>query len=274
VVLHGWAMHSMVWKPVARQLEAVFKVSWVDLPGHGVNREVTALSLTAVLDLLKPHIPQDSHIMGWSLGGLIAQALTNEITDRINSLTFIASTPRFSQTDNWPHAMSQAVLDQFADNLEQDLDATIKRFIALQFMGIPEARTLQRALTQEILQGLYQNPEVTDENNALEDNLISQTVSKRLKSGGGVLSNPQKVALKLGLDALKQADYRHQALAMPQHWLLAGKDRLIPPLMRNDLKKMRPNAQISFLKNAGHAPFMTHPDEFLHAVIPFIQSHA
>ena len=274
MVLHGWAMHSTVWKPVARQLEAVFTVSWVDLPGHGVNRDVTATSLSAVLALLKPHIPQGTHLMGWSLGGLIAQALADELTDRINSVTCVASTPRFSQAVDWPHAMSQAVLDQFAVNLEHDLEATIKRFIALQFMGIPEARTLQRALTQEILQGLYQNPEVTDENNAFEANIIARTVSKSIKSGGGVLSNPQKVALKLGLDTLKGADYRQQTLAMPQHWLVAGKDRLIPPPIRNDLKKMRPNAQISFLKNAGHAPFMTHPDEFLNVVIPFIQSHA
>ncbi|KAG1694957.1 Malonyl-[acyl-carrier protein] O-methyltransferase [Nymphon striatum] len=179
------------------------------------------------------------HIVGWSLGGLVAQALADQEPDLVKSLTLVASTLRFSQDENkdslWSHAMSKKVLQNFSVNLKEDTEGTLKRFIALQFMGVKNAKEIQKELIQDICK-------------------IEKTPKSR-----GVTSE----SLELGLNLLTESDFRLHKSKHQQHWIFAEKDRLIPKDVINDLKSLRSDAQITLLKNAGHAPFMTHPDEFM-----------
>jgi pimeloyl-[acyl-carrier protein] methyl ester esterase len=231
-VFHGWAMNSSVWSVIKAELERDYLVTTVDLPGHGNNKNVLAHSLSQLVDLVLPLIETNtetkSHLMGWSLGGLLIQALADRAPHLFSSLTLVATTPRFSQTENWLNAMSHEVLDSFANNLQTDLHKTIKGFIGLQFMGINNSKQLQRELVESIL-----------------------------------TNTPNKASLCVGLDILRTADFRKSAQIIPQHWILGERDRLIPQSLINDLKLIRPDAQISLLKNTGHAPFMTHPNEFM-----------
>ena len=253
LVLHGWGINSAVWEPVRNVFESHFKVCWVDLPGHGENADVLAESMQDIVELITPFVEDDSHLLGWSLGGLISQAIANKMPQKLKSLTLVASTPRFSQADNWRHAMSMEVLDNFSNHLNDDLQGTLKRFIALQFMGIKDAKPIQRELTQTVLASL-----------------------KTIKNRGGVSNNinTQTQSLKLGLQILTHSDFRKESSSVPQHWLFAEKDRLIPREVINDLKLIRPDDQITLLENTGHAPFMTNPEEFMAAVIPFIKGHS
>ncbi len=235
LVLHGWGMNSGVWQAVKEPLQTAYCITWVDLPGHGLNRDIEANSLADIVNLIMPLITHKTHVLGWSLGGLIAQAMVQSSPQTFRSLTLVASTPRFSQGKDWQHAMSHQVLDQFAGQLAEDLTGTLKRFIALQFMGVKHAKDLQRSLVSNILQ----NP-------------------------------AQYSALKLGLKLLKNSDYRHYNSGIPQHWILAGRDRLVPLTVNEDLQAVRPADQISVIPDAGHAPFMTHPDEFMSCVNDFL----
>ncbi len=228
LALHGWGMNCSVWQPVRETLEKQFKVSWVDLPGHGVNRDVEVNSLDDIVSLLMPLLGDQSHVMGWSLGGLIAQAMLQSNPEKFCSLTLLASTPRFSQTNDWLHAMSTDVLDQFSLNLQEDLQGTIKRFISLQFMGTNNSKDLQRTLVNNILQNL-----------------------------------PRYPALTLGLNLLKNCDFRVCKSSVLQHWILGGRDRLVPVAVADDIKRLHPNGQVSIIEDAGHAPFMTHPQAFM-----------
>jgi pimeloyl-[acyl-carrier protein] methyl ester esterase len=234
IIFQGWAMNSAAWETVKPALEAEFLVTWIDLPGHGINREVTAGSLDEVVDLILPVLVKNSHLLGWSLGGLVAQAVAQQATN-IKSLTLVASTLRFSQAEHWPHAMSQDVLKNFSESLRADVETTIKRFISLQFMGVKNSKELQGALSDNIL-----------------------------------LKLPATDALNTGLQILSHADFRHAHNSISQHWIFAEKDRLIPKAVINDLKLIRPDAQITLLKNTGHAPFMTHPKEFLSRFFHFM----
>ncbi|GAA0411457.1 pimeloyl-ACP methyl ester esterase BioH [Cocleimonas flava] len=271
LLLHGWGMNSNVWKPVLPALEPHYQIHLVDLPGHGINNDVNADSMQDIMalfsDLIDELGQEKVHIMGWSLGGLIAQALADKIPEKIQSLTLVASTLRFSQDESaeslWPHAMSLKVLNNFAINLHKDTEGTLKRFIALQFMGVAGSKEIQRELIQDICPA--------------EDKAAS---SKKVPQSGGVTSGV-KIGIKsgvtsdslaLGLKLLAESDFRNSVSQHPQHWLFAGKDRLIPADVINDLKSLRSDAQITLLENAGHAPFMTHPDEFVRAVSTFIDT--
>ncbi|WP_299874733.1 alpha/beta fold hydrolase [uncultured Cocleimonas sp.] len=263
LLLHGWGMNSNVWKPVLPALESRYQIHLVDLPGHGINNDVNADSMQNIValfsDLIDELGQEKVHIMGWSLGGLIAQALADEIPEKIQSLTLVASTLRFSQDESteslWPHAMSLKVLNNFAINLHKDTEGTLKRFIALQFMGVAGSKEIQRALVQDICPA--------------EDKAAS---SEKVPKSRGVKSGVTSDSLTLGLKLLAESDFRNSVSQHPQHWLFAGKDRLIPADVINDLKSLRSDAQITLLENAGHAPFMTHPDEFVSAVSTFIDT--
>ena len=266
IVLHGWGMNSAVWEPVRATLEKQFCVSWIDLPGHGKNSHIKADSLDEIVELILPHIsqtPNNTHLMGWSLGGLIIQAIAQRIPENIKCMTMVASTPRFSQTENWHHAMSDEVLSNFSENLSKDIEGTLKRFIALQFMGVKSTKTIQRELTQAVIANISRETEDKDK--------------KAIKGGGTSTPLSRTVlytekALRLGLDILRYSDFRQTQHEIPQHWLLAERDRLIPKEIINDLKLIRPNAQITLLENTGHALFMTHPEEFLESIVPFIKA--
>lgn len=274
LVLHGWGMNSKAWDPIKKQLENKFSVCWLDLPGHGINSDVQADTLDEIVTLVSNVIINPTHIMGWSLGGIITQALMakfrqqNEEDPKLNpkqnpklnfikSITLVASTPRFSQSDDWPNAMSQDVLTKFAENTQKDLKGTIKRFIALQFMGVAPNESFDKKMQQQLTADIID--QIPDED---KDTIQS---SKN--------SSIHSKALRTGLNILETADLRFNSSSkqmIPQHWILGAKDKLIPVEVANDLKFLYPDDQITLLENAGHAPFMTHPTEFLHALTHFI----
>jgi pimeloyl-[acyl-carrier protein] methyl ester esterase len=237
LVLHGWGMNSSVWQMIANDFERNFQVIWLDLPGHGDNHQVQANSLDDIVALILPLLTQPAHIMGWSLGGLIAQEIVRQRPDLVKQVVMVTSTPRFSQIEQWQNAIPMDLLATFFTNLSNDIQGTIKRFIALQFMGVKDSQSIQRELRQTILANL-----------------------------------PSENALQLGLRILQQQDFRDLKMTQQQLWILAEKDRLIPVGIKDDLLNLYPDAQIKIIKSAGHAPFMTHSQQFIDYVIDFISS--
>ncbi len=322
MLLHGWGMNSQVWEPIREVLESQYHILWVDLPGHGFNRHCKAENLEQIVRLIAEVTPDNTHLMGWSLGGMVAQALEQKIPDKIQSMTLVTSTPRFSQvvSDNvdsdsddpdssnsdWPHAMSDEVLNRFADNLKQDTEKTLKGFIALQFIGVKNSKQAQNILIDHIL---FDGNSLIDKTiDVIED--INEEINRSKKWGGvlrqaqqpigqaqhdlldnlnktvslgehSVLSNieetrpsniPTTEALDVGLSILKQADLRKAMPSCPQHWVFSEYDRLIPKEVINDLISLRPDAEITLLEKAGHAPFITHTEAFLKHINRFIDA--
>jgi len=235
LIIHGWGMNSSVWKAVAKDLERHFQVTWLDLPGHGNNSDIQAENLLAIVDKILPVIKKPTHIIGWSLGGLIAQEILKQSPELIKKIVLVASTPRFSQSQDWKNAMSTEVLQAFSDNLQKDIKGTIKRFIALQFIDVKGSQTIQRELREKLLSDL-----------------------------------PAESALMTGLDILQYQDLRHEPIKHDNLWILGERDRLVPVEVKQDLATLFSNANIKVISGAGHAPFMTHPKEFVAIVIDFL----
>jgi len=277
MLLHGWGMNSHVWEPIREALESQYRVIWIDLPGHGINQQLEAKSLEHIVELVSDVIPEKTHIMGWSLGGMIAQTLAQKIPDKIISLTLVTSTPRFSQSKqgDWEHAMSDDVLNRFADNLKQDAVKTIKGFIALQFLGVKDSKQAQDELINHILNngktpkkwgGVFS----TNSTHRFLDDSIHDSELNNQQSN----NIPTQEALDVGLSILHNTDLRSTKPTCPEHWLFGEYDRLIPKQVINDLKSLRPDAQITLLEKAGHAPFITHTETFIEQVNQFIEAQS
>lgn len=233
VVIHGWGMNSEVWQPVKAVLEQHFSVYWVDLPGHGRNKDVLMPGLDDIATELIRNLPDGSIVMGWSLGGLLAQQIAIAYPARVSQLILIASTPCFVQRDDWQAAMAAETFQNFVESLQTDWQGTMKRFLALQFMGVKGAQATVKALRERLLE----HP-------------------------------PSFQALEQGLSLLKETDFREQTnLHANAHWIMGSLDRLIPVALVKEL----PAETITIIEGAGHAPFISHADEFVENLLRVTQ---
>lgn len=241
LVLHGWGMNQQIWQPVHTGLSACAEVTWVDLPGHGQSQATTAVHFDEVVAQLGELLQPDSVILGWSLGGLLAQALAQAHPDKVLALVLVASTPCFVQTEDWPHGLPAEVLQGVADNLQQDYQATVQRFFALQFMGVRHNAAALRALQRDVLR-----------------------------------YPAAPAALQAGLNTLRDTDFRVQLPQLPTLWLFGKLDRLIPVSLATALQQhpqLSAGSQVAVLDKAAHVPFVTHPTGFLEQIVPFVTKH-
>jgi pimeloyl-ACP methyl ester carboxylesterase len=119
VFLHGVGLDHTVWEPVTELLAGRVKVVTLDLPGHGsrapVGADVTLADLAAgVVADLEP----GAHLIGFSLGALVAQYLAIQRPDLVASLTSVSSVCRRTAQER------SAVLDRLRA-AESDFAASI-----------------------------------------------------------------------------------------------------------------------------------------------------
>lgn len=239
VMLHGWGMHAGVWRMVSTALADNFRVHTVDLPGHGQSHrhEMMATSeswMEQVAESVIPHLSGPACWLGWSLGGMLALQLAHAYTEQVRRLILVATSLRFCQAGDWPEAVTPAVLEGFANDLQQDHHGTLQRFLALQVTGDTHARQTLKELKQRILE----QPE------------------------------PEAAALQSGLDILRRADLRSLATELEQPVLLIGgeKDRLVSPTALHNVAALLSRCQLEIIPAAGHAPFISQPEAFLNLV--------
>ena len=72
VLLHGWAMHGGVMRPLADALTEQCTLYVVDLPGHGWSRSSTVSLEPRACAAAIAAVTPPAIWVGWSLGGLIA----------------------------------------------------------------------------------------------------------------------------------------------------------------------------------------------------------
>lgn len=235
VFIHGWAMNSAVWQPCLQRLPDWIKPQCIDLPGYGENCDVSAITLDDYVEHVAQQISRPVLVVGWSLGGLVSLKLAQRYPEKVSALLLVATNPKFVQHNDWRTAVEASVFKQFASSLEKDRVKTIRRFLALQVRG-------------------------TD---------TSMQTVKELQRSIDARGQPMIETLLTGLRILSDTDLINtvQQLECPASWLLGEKDALVPSGLAEKLQKMSPGAEIQILACAGHAPFISHPDAFVNALL-------
>lgn len=239
VLVHGWGMNNSVWSRILPSLTQSYRVTLIELPGHGGSSyESDRGGLDAWVNACLEIAPERANWMGWSLGGQIALRAALVAPDRFARLMLVCSSPRFIRAYDWPHAMLENTLHQFAGALKRDPQQTLARFLSLQVQGDELAREALRLLRHEVAQ----HPA------------------------------PDPLALEHGLELLLTVDLREQlnCLKCPSFWLLGDKDALVPGSVEQDLINLHiPEAGFRCLKGCAHAPFISHPAQSVELVNRF-----
>ncbi|MCF1595893.1 alpha/beta fold hydrolase [Streptomyces muensis] len=95
VLLHGVGLDHTMWEPTAALLADRFTVITPDLPGHGTRPPVDqGVILADLADGVADQIPDGSHLVGFSLGALVAQHLALHRPRLVATLTSVSSVCR------------------------------------------------------------------------------------------------------------------------------------------------------------------------------------
>ncbi len=238
VLVHGWAMHSGIWRDFAEQLAQAYQVTCIDLPGHGDSEALKDFTLEAISTALVNAVPEPQSIwLGWSLGATVVLDIAQRFPERVRGLILLSGNPFFTQTEQWP-GMKLNLLEAFAEQLQADCRATLLRFLSLQVVQLPDYKLVLR----------------------------------RLKSAVLACESPESFTLQGGLDILKQADLR-PALAeakVPVSVILGTRDTLVPVKLAEHLLVLAPEIKLSIIDKSGHVPFLSHPQDLLHIITDFM----
>ncbi|MBA4863838.1 alpha/beta fold hydrolase [Streptomyces sp. PSKA54] len=92
VLLHGVGLDHTMWEPTAELLADRFTVITPDLPGHGTRPPVgDGVTLADLADGVVGEIPAGSHLVGFSLGALVAQHVALHHPELVATLTSVSS---------------------------------------------------------------------------------------------------------------------------------------------------------------------------------------
>ena len=238
VLLHGWGLNAEVWNNIREELASQFTLHLVDLPGFGRSHGYGALTLEEMASEVLEQAPQKAIWLGWSLGGLVASQIALAHPDRVQALVTVASSPCFSARDGWP-GIKPEVLAGFQQQLSDDFQRTVERFLALQTMGTESARQDARLLKSTVL----------------------------------ALPMPEVSVLNGGLEILKTVDLRESlaALTLPHLRIYGYLDGLVPRRIVPLLDEQWPRSESLIVGKAAHAPFISHPAEFCAALVALSQ---
>lgn len=246
ILLHGWAMSSVVFTEVMADLERDFTVLAPDLRGHGNSDPGPGYGCQALAKDLAEWISaldlQHAALLGWSMGGAVALALTASaaVRRRLRALVLVATPPRFVAAEDWTAGLPATQVRALARDLRRSYLKTMGDFFSLQFQG--EALAPERY--QQIL---------------------------RFAVRAGRLPEPE-VALA-GLETLAAADLREllPQLGLPALVIHGGLDPIVLPAAGEFLAANLSQATLELWPNVGHAPFLSDPQRFCDRLRNFLQ---
>jgi pimeloyl-[acyl-carrier protein] methyl ester esterase len=239
VLVHGWAMHSGIWRDFAKALAWHCQVTCIDLPGHGRSEKIAPFALEQISAALVQSLPDRPCCwLGWSLGASVVLDIAERFPERVDSLVLLAGNPLFVQTETWP-GMDAYQLDAFIDGLTANCQATLSRFMALQVKGLADYKTVLKALKEAVSE----------------------------------CDVPDRQTLLDGLNVLKQSDLRPalSRLTCPVSVILGGRDKLIPVSVGQQLPQLNAGCEVNILDQAGHVPFLSHQQEVLAIIARFLE---
>lgn len=245
VLIHGWGMHGGVWQPLVKTLSKHYCVHIIDLPGMGYSHSTEPYHLSALAERVLEVMPAQADICGWSLGGLVAMQLSMLQPERVRRLIVVGGTPCFINGDEvegraaWAYGVDGDVFYQFANQIKQDYQGTMLKFLSLQCMGANDSRS----------------------------------TIKQLRESFATRPIPTVKTLQQGLRVLIETDLRPELERLRKPVLLVHGDRdsLAPVQAANWLTQHLPFARLRVISGAGHAPFLSHSAQFIEALDQFLE---
>lgn len=143
-LLHGWGIDARIWQPLAPCWPEGARVTAPDWPGYGDAPAASdPASLAATASAMATHLPQSSVWVGWSLGALLAVALTEHLPPP-RGIILLGAGAQFCS----PDGVTPQALGEFRQAFERSPAAAWRHLLRWQSSGEPEPRKALKQLTE------------------------------------------------------------------------------------------------------------------------------
>jgi len=308
VCINGWAAKKSIWDECTDRLMEYFDVRYIDLSDNkyaidtvfpksffyealdeDINRDTfwdfiaddenVASYIDQLLVRLKEDIPKGSHLMGWSLGGMLATRLTAlsslefsslEISSELSahgssyssstysahvaSLVTLCSNLSFVVSPQWSQAMDKDIFSQFLSGFASRPEKILKRFLSLQVQGELDTKSAVLSLAKH---NAYMSDNIKINKNEIES-LRAYALLRVLE----VLDNHSML----------------ENINISSHSVFCENDALVPKSAALALQKWTDkirknnNLSVDVIKASGHAPQLFHVNVFLEKIIDFYKT--
>ncbi|MBU2982489.1 alpha/beta hydrolase [Lentibacter algarum] len=229
--VHGIMMDHSVWSHQVAEFSATHRVICVDLRGFGASTTTSPEisfedhrdDLLTIVDGLNL---RDVTLVGWSMGGAIAQVMAAENDGRIKQFVLVDTTPQLVASNEFPHALPGEAAQQLGGLLVEDFAQGCGAFCG---MIAPEDETVAAKLTAIAA--------ATD-------------VGVAMSAFGSSGARNQLAELPL--------------ITTPTTVVCGRNDAICLPAASEVLATTIPGCSnaVLWIEDAGHAPFLTKPAEF------------
>jgi len=240
VMIMGYGSTMNLWEPgLLRTLSARFKVIVFDNRGMGNTEtgqrpfsiEQFADDTVGLMDALDI---QQAHVLGWSMGALIAEEIVLRHPGKVNKLVLYAAHCNAGLFPPAPEVI-QKLTDTSGTPEEQGM-----RFISVLF---PPDWLQSHG---ERLKEIFYRP---------MGNISPETMAKQ----------------SMAIDTWKGCCDRLGEINTPTLVITGADDALVPPQNARYLADTVPNAQLALSENSGHGLMFQSPDKFSEKVIGFLK---
>jgi pimeloyl-ACP methyl ester carboxylesterase len=238
LLIPGLGVTASVWDPIAGDLAQHFSLILVDNRGMGrslARREPTTLNdfCSDLVELLDHLQVERAHVLGLSLGGVIAHRFAVDHGSRINRLVLASCTDRFT-----PYLRHIALL----------LGQTLRRMRSNAF-----------AQTMEVM---GTSPQYLDAQPDLVDQRIREKCAQNIP--------PRAIGRQLRCIASSKNETEDPVLA-PTLVVAGEHDFLIPNCYAREMASRIPGSRFVMIPGGGHNPLVECPDQTLPLITEFLK---
>jgi pimeloyl-ACP methyl ester carboxylesterase len=234
VLVHGYSVPSFVWEPVVARLhEAGVATLTYDLFGHGLSdrpatdytRELYARQLADLLESVRP--TGRVHLVGWSMGAMIAARYAIERPERIASVTLVSPSGLGIRMG----LMGRVALVPVVGDLGHEM------------LGGYGLRAAQREFFADAsgFDGYMERFEPQMQYRGFRRAMLS-------------------TLRHMGMDDFASEYTRYGRLGLPTRVLWGTRDRATPYESSSAFTRLVPGAELLALQDAGHASLYERPD--------------
>lgn len=233
LLLHGWAANHHVFDEIKVALPEYHCIT-PDLPGHGLCPFDGLFDLSKIAKQYADMLTEPTHILGWSMGGVIAMIMAAQYAHKVRTLTIISSFACYQYHTDYPIGFRQPYLHHAAEVFSGEFAQQMAAFLQLELLDNMQKKRL------------------------------AEWVYKLTKYG-------TPTALQAAAQAVIDSDIRAllPSIHCPTLLVFGARDRMTPPSMGEYLHQHIARSVWHLLPKGTHMPFLAQAK----TVIPLIKKH-
>jgi len=249
ILIHGYAGRKEDWFPQIPALSSKFKVITFDNRNSGksdhpnklINIEIFVEDLKNLMDFLKI---EKTHIIGRSLGGIIAQKFAISYPKRVAKLILVNTT--------YSGQMGEAIVKAMVNSTKQKKEEPVKSYLdSARFLFHVSFRKQLEADLNRKFYNLF------SANDLIKNSLENQITIQDLKNQGYVFRN---------LNLFKELS----TIKNPTLLIAASHDRVLPHSQMIEMSTKIPNNSLKIIEKAGHGSFFSRAPEINNLILEFL----